>query len=119
MHWAKLWPINHILTRRPVRSLSAVSRPRAVESILANLPVQCLGGYPENRRGATLMPIRPGQHAFDMATLELCERHVLSASVGRPVRRVGGVEREIARLDDPTVREQHGALHDVSELPHV
>src|SRR5688572_22761903 len=95
-----------------------MSRPRAVESVLANLPIQCLGGYPENGRGATLVPVGAREDGLDVAPLELRERHVV-AIVRRTVRRAGLAEREVARLDDTAVRKEDGPLHHVAQLADV
>src|SRR5688572_33356029 len=95
-----------------------MSRPRAVESVLANLPIQCLGGYPENGRGATLVPVRTREDGLDVAPPELRERHVV-AVVRRTVGRACLAEREVARLDDAAIREEGGALHHVPQLADI
>ena len=38
-----------------------------MEAVFANLPVQCLGGYPENGRGATLMRAAVGAGVAEIA----------------------------------------------------
>ena len=42
-----------------------------MEPVLANLPVQRLGGYPENGRGSTLVPVRTREDTFDVAPFDL------------------------------------------------
>jgi hypothetical protein len=50
---------------------------RSLKSVLPDFPVECLGGYAENGRGATLVPAHALEDVANVDPFELFEgRHV-------------------------------------------
>src|SRR3546814_16160627 len=80
--------------RRPEPSCPSVTIARPLEPELPDLPVQRLGGYTEERRGATLVPVRTEQHGLDVAAFERLEARDVVTAPGVDIG-LRAVQREI------------------------